>query len=701
MHALLGLLWLAPAAEEEAPWWIDTQLGRFADPRQTYDTQFDIALVMVIVLLAALAWRTLRNHPKLFEAIAPELNKKLEDRQVLSWANKVISGALVVIALCASINYFYGTRNNGVYVHRWDAFHTVIGVKYHAELGYFDLYKCAYAIDRAGPHHFRAVKKIRDLRTRKFVDRDEHIEGNDCEQRFTPERLEAFKHDLAEFGTWSSKSQWKILMKDKGFNGTPFYATVCKLLVNPMEVNLDSLKRLAKIDPFLMMIAFGVVGWAFGVRQAAITAIFFCVFFPNRFVHMGGSILRFDYVATLLIGFSALKKDKWGLAGAMFAWATMVRVFPAIFAVAVVLKIASDVFVTQKIRDEHWRFVGFYGGTLALCFMISLIGMDGGFENWRTWYQNMKIHNSTSAAFRVGFKHLFMLDGTMTGTNYGQKQANLNAHSGYYWTAVGCLLAPVLLAVRRLDTVSFTAIFGVLGFFLLAVATRYYLGVVAILFLIDRKLLSNRFMLIMGILLFGSAAFDFFYFKLNDSDALMYNIIIGVELTIVIAMLGSWLLFNPSLLDVGDDPRLPNHVPAQLGAVAAPVAPAPVALGVGKKKKKAKKKPAVEPEADAVDLAEDPELELETAPLHKRAFDPQAMTVPDGGVAAVLAAVGEGEDPGPGADAEPNEDEDTPQKLQRAASAAAAAAREISNDGELPAKPTAADATPEGDDAGS
>src|SRR5690606_7448683 len=178
----------------------------------------------------------------------------------------------------------------------------------------FDLYKCSYAIDREGPHHFRTVEDIRDLRTRKFVPRDVHIAGNDCKERFTPERLEEFKHDLDEFGTWSSKKEWRILFKDKGFNGTPFYATVCKPLIAMIDVNLDGLKRLAKIDPILMLIAFGVVGWAFGARQAAIMAIFFCVFFPNRFVHMGGSILRFDYVATLMIGLAALKKDKWGLA---------------------------------------------------------------------------------------------------------------------------------------------------------------------------------------------------------------------------------------------------------------------------------------------------------------------------------------------------------------------------------------------------
>lgn len=653
MHGLLGLLWLAP----KEPNFFDRRFGKFADPKQTYENQLDIAVLMVSLFLLALLWRGIRHRRLALEpggprktalqVLLPDLDKNLAKPVFSLWANRLINAALVVVAVLASVNYFYGTRNNGIYVHRWDAFHTVIGVKYFEELGYDDLYKCSYAIDREGPHHFRAVKDIRDLRTNNFVDRDEHIAGNDCKERFTPERLEQFRHDLDEFGTWSSKSQWRILMKDKGFNGTPFYATVCKLLVTPIDVNLESLKRLAVIDPVLMVIAFGVVGWAFGVRTAALVAILFCVFFPNRFTHMGGSILRFDYVATLLIGFSALKKDKWGLAGAMFAWATMVRVFPAIFAVGVGIKIASDVWIGGKLelRPEHKRFFYYFGGGVALLFLISLVGLHGGFENWRMWAEDMRVHNARSASFRVGFKHLFMLDGKLTSTNYNAKQANFVARESYYWVAVAVLFAPLLLAVRRLDTISFAAMFGVFGFFLLAVATRYYWGVVALMFLVDRQLLSNRYMLMLGAFLFAAAGFDFFYFRLHDSDPLMYNIIIGIELTAMIALVGSWLLFNPSLLDtpqMGDDPRLPSHVPARLGANTEPLALAPVPAK-GSKKKSSKKATADRPPGQK------PEAEIETqtdaTPLSAESakrllavigkdqapptYDPNAVTVSD------------------------------------------------------------------------
>jgi hypothetical protein len=521
-------------------------------------------------------------------------------------------------------------------------------VKYFEELGYDDLYKCSYAIDREGPHHFRAVKDIRDLRTNNFVDRDEHIAGNDCKERFTAERLEQFRHDLDEFGTWSSKSQWKILMKDKGFNGTPFYATVCKLLIAPMEVSIDGLKRLAVIDPVLMVIAFVVVGWAFGARTAALVAILFCVFFPNRFTHMGGSILRFDYIAALLVGFAALKKDKWGLAGAMFAWATMVRVFPAIFAVGVCLKIASDAFVGSRkleLRPEHLRFIGWYGGTLVVLFLFSLVGLHGGFENWQQWAYDMQVHNKRSASYRIGFKHLFMLDGQLTATDYNLKQANFVAHQNYYWVAVTVLLAPLLLAVRRLDTISFAAMFGVFGFFLLAIATRYYWGILALLFLVDRDLLSNRFMLLLGAFLFAATGFDFFYFELNDSDPLMYNIIIGIELTAMIMLVGSWLLFNPSLLDtpeMGEDPRLPTHVPAALGARALPVALAPVRSTKKKLSKKGGTPEAeIETQTDSVPLTQESAERLLAAIAREQAppvYDPHAVTLSDIELPPELAA---------------------------------------------------------------
>jgi hypothetical protein len=217
--------------------------------------------------------------------------------------------------------------------------------------------------------------------------------------------------------------------------------------------------------------------------------------------------------------------------------------------------------------------------------------MSGGFENWRTWYDNMQVHNKTSASYRVGFKHLFMFNGKLMSGKYAEKQELFVQRENYYWATVAILFAPVVASVRRLDTITFAAIFGVFGFFLLAIATRYYWGVVAIFFLVDRDLMKNRFMLMAGAGLFAFTAFDFFWFQLNDNNPFMYNVLIGAELAVIVGLVGSWLVMNPSLLDVGDDLRLPAVVPAAAGARAEAV-PLPTKKKKKKKKKKNKKKKA-------------------------------------------------------------------------------------------------------------
>ncbi len=583
MHALLGLLqgqlgFIGP----DGPNRIDRMLGSLADQSKVLDVRLNIALCMLGLFLAVLAWRSLRGDDK------PQLDEASAKR-----ANLAVTVALVITALASSINYFYAERNNGVWLHRWDAFHTVIGAKYFDELGYFDLYKCAYAVDRANKHYFRSVQTIRDLRTRDMVDRDEHIAGNDCAERFSPERLEEFRHDLERFGEFSNPSTWKKLFQDKGFNGTPFYTFVVKSLVSTVDVDLGPLRRLAYIDVVLMLFAFVAVGRAFGIRTAAIVAIFFCVNFPNRFEHMGGSILRFDYIAALLVGFSALKLGRWGLAGGLFAWATMVRMFPVIFVAAIGLKVAIDYRDTKQWRPEHLRFAAYFGGGCLLAFLISLVGVQGGLENYSTFAENMKIHTSTSAAYRIGFKHMFMLEGNLTSSegfvNYGAKERAYEAVSHWYLLGAAVLIAPVLASIRRLDTITFAVLFGVFAFFLATIATRYYYSVLCLLLLVDRDLLKDRYAAGIAGLLFAGSVINFAYWARNDWAAFMYNHLIGAELCMLIVVVGFWLLFNPSLLDLGADPRTPGIVRAGIGLQPQ------VLPSAGTKKGKKKKAKAAEP----------------------------------------------------------------------------------------------------------
>jgi hypothetical protein len=525
---------------------LDSLLGPFADPAQTNSVQYNVALLMSGLLLAVVILGTVVRSSFAGGKSAPHYLASLLRPRVRLWGKRTVGAVLLGIALLASCNYFYGTRNSPIPVHRWDLYHTVIGAKYLDELGYVDLYKCSIAIDREGPRHFRGTNKLRDLHTLKHVDTREHLRGNDCKERFTPERLKEFRADLDEVGSWSEGNFWKKLFADKGFNGTPFNAFVAKTLLGTVELNLDNMKILAAIDPVLMGLAFLVVGWAYGLTTATLAAIFFCVFFPNRFLHMGGSLLRFDHFAAMMMAFAFLKKKHWGLAGALLGWATLERVFPVLFFGGVCLKILSDVEASRKIEVKHKRFILAFGIVILSGFLISLVGSVGGFGSWESWAEDLRVHNQRSAGFRIGFRHLFMFDGKLGDFHYGHMQSNFELRRPYYVLSVVILLSPLLLAVRRLDVLSFAALFGVTTFFLLMVATRYYYGAIVMLFLVDRRILLHRFTLLMFAYLFGTTAFNYLYFGLNPHDALMYNYIIGLQLTVFVSVMGMWLFFNPS-----------------------------------------------------------------------------------------------------------------------------------------------------------
>lgn len=477
--------------------------------------------------------------------------------RVMDWARQkgsrrlrqLFQAVLLLGALISCVNYFYASHNDGVYVHRWDVYHTVIGAKYFDELGYGELYRCSLVADAEETQRFTHVKKLRNLHSRRHEPRKEHLQGNKCRDSFSEARWNEFKSDLKTFAPWMNRASWAKLFSDKGFNGTPFYTVLARALVAIQPLTHESLLRLSLIDPVLMVGAFAAVAWAYGANTAAIVAIFFCVFFPNRYEHMGGSILRFDYVAALIAGTACLKKERWGWAGALFAWATMVRVFPLVFAGAVVLKILVEVFETQKLSPQHRRFVISYGAGTLLMFVISLIALEGTFSNWLEWAEDMRIHNMKSAGFRVGFKHLFMFDGELGHTSFGKMQRLFEERQAYYWIGVACLMGPILLSIRRLDTPTFAVLLGVCAFFTLTVATRYYYGVVALLFMMDRRILQNRYMLIMGALLFAMNVFSFEYYGIKRNDAVLYNNVVSLQLTFVFTLIAIWLLMNPGLED--------------------------------------------------------------------------------------------------------------------------------------------------------
>ncbi|MGD8860808.1 MAG: hypothetical protein PVI30_12430 [Myxococcales bacterium] len=416
----------------------------------------------------------------------------------------VLTVVLTALVIFGGTTYFYSSRHAN-FLHKWDLFHTLTTVRFFDELQYTRLYECALVVDATESGHFNRIHRLRNLRTLRHERRARLLLNSDCEFRFTPERRAAFVRDLEWW--WKvrpSSRRWASLFRDKGYNGTPFYSAVVDAMVGDGPLDMDRLARLARLDVAMVCLALLFVAYAYGPFPAAFAALYFFVNFPARFVHMGGSILRFDYVAYLMVGVSLLQLKRYGWAGALFALSTMSRGFPVMFAGALGIKAALDTIENRGVAPRYLWFFGTFSVTALACFAFSL--SFAGLRGWEGFIDNIHTHTSISASFRVGFAHMFMLDGNLTGSDgfvgYFGKASHLSDRKPLYWAGVVVLLLPMGWIARRMRDVAVTTLLGLLMVFTLVVATRYYYAVFVLFFLAGYDLRRDGAYLVASVLAF-------------------------------------------------------------------------------------------------------------------------------------------------------------------------------------------------------
>lgn len=451
---------------------------------------------------------------------------------------------LLVCALGAAWANFYMARANGVWIHRWDLFHTAIGAKYFEELGYDHLYDCAYVLGRDDPGlRFDRVRKIRDLRTLEFVRTKAVLKHNDCAERFSPARAREFVSDLRAFAELGLGSRWHETFKDKGYNGTPFYTLLARAAFSGVRLEYPVMLALALIDVGLIALAFVVVWRTRGAVIALVALALLSVCYPARFVHMGGSFLRFDYVAALVIALCAFASARPMVAGLLIGYAAFVRAFPALFAGAMLLSFAATWYERRRLPVEALRFCQGLGLAVVLFGGATFVFGDG-VSDWRAWWHEVLEHTRRSAAFRIGFKHMFMLDGNLTSdegfVSYADKAAYFADRRVGYWLACAALGLPIAARVRRQDPVSFAALLGCTLFFLLLVATRYYYAVIVVVLLVDPRTIGLRAYAVMAGLLMLCSALTYAIAAYNSHAAFLNNTVVSSWLTVLTVLLAAW-----------------------------------------------------------------------------------------------------------------------------------------------------------------
>jgi hypothetical protein len=259
---------------------------------------------------------------------------------------RVAAFALLVAAAVAYPNFGVFHPGRG-HIHYWDVYHYFMGGKYLPELGYTHLYEATYVAGREMGALADATA-IRDLTTYDFRD-PRTLDAAAVRARFTPERWQAFKRDLAFIG--NHIREWPGPLLDRGYNDPPPRAQLLHLLVGPVRATLTSLTLLTAIDYALVVIALIVVWRTFGAVPAALAFAFFWLSFFARFDFIGGALLRWDWIVALLLAMAALARGRPVLAGLGFAYAALARIFPAVFLLPLAIKWAQARWRGERAHD--------------------------------------------------------------------------------------------------------------------------------------------------------------------------------------------------------------------------------------------------------------------------------------------------------------------------------------------------------------
>ncbi len=340
------------------------------------------------IALAA-AWLSVYEGKRLVE------NKRLAPKWV-----KAVAITLAVLGLGA---YFrFGDLGYSNYYHRWEFFHYYLGSKYDRELGYERLYLCSAVaqIDLGQGNEVRA-RKFRDLSEDVLAPTDAAIDHPEkCRDRFTPARWESFKQDVKFFRATSNLQYWNDMQKDHGYNPPPVWTVAGHALASLSPASDFYLKVLACIDPLFFVGIFWAIYWAFGYRVFAVAAVFWGCQLPAEYFWTGGAFMRQDWLFWLVLSACLTRKRYFALAGATFAYSTLLRVFPGILLAGWVVVAIAHFVKHKRLAPSHIKVMA--GGIAATVLLVSISIGVAGKEAYPEFYKHIQVHNHTPLTNNMG-----------------------------------------------------------------------------------------------------------------------------------------------------------------------------------------------------------------------------------------------------------------------------------------------------------
>jgi len=410
------------------------------------------------------------------------------------WYRRTAQAALSVLLLLSATNwlYLFGGVTRPDYPKVYDVYHYFLGPKYYDELGYFGLYECTVLAD-AETLRFIGEQPIRDLGAYRFVDTSKVRAQSRCKESFSPERWEEFKHDYEVIIGTAGRGAVRGMIRDYGYNGTPFQGLVAGALANAFSLDYRSMILSTLLDTLGVCAVLAGVTASFGWRLGSLVAIAFFTAFSDRFFYIGGSFFRYHWMILSGFGLLAMARRRYVTSGVCFALAAMLNVFPVLFLLGVGGKGALGLARTRKLAPEHARFTLASMATAAGSFALTFLHARG-LENWREFLGDMGQHSQLVTVSRIGFRYLLLFRGQFTpeAISNAARTAELKAIAPVLFglTAVG--LAVILLLLPRLSDLEATIMAGFGSFFLVFGTVEYYFGIYAYWLLLYARHQADR-----------------------------------------------------------------------------------------------------------------------------------------------------------------------------------------------------------------
>jgi len=426
----------------------------------------------------------------------------------------VMAAAAVVVYL--NFFSFHGART---FVQLHDVAHYYLGSKYYGELGYRGLYSAMLRAEAEVYDNRFKTLSARDLETYEEVHVAELLRRSDpVKAAFSAARWEDFKRDVAWLREALGPSYAAVLL-DHGFNPTPVWALVGGALARQVPAGSGrGIQALALVDVALLAGFFAAVAWAFGGRTLLVALTYFCVIFGANFNWTGGSFLRYLWLFGVGVGVCCLYRRRDAAAGALFALAAVLRVFPATFALPIVAKGLALAWRRRELPRRQAVFAASFVATAAVLVGATAL-LPRGFDHWREFRGQMELYVANISPNVVGLTQILAYQGGEREVTQGELDALKARRQRIHNRQLVLIFLPLLAVAARLSRFSTDLGTVALALPLLFVSVNlgsYYQVFLVVLVLWQRRSPRNL------ALIFAVEAASYALMLFEDREALLF-----------------------------------------------------------------------------------------------------------------------------------------------------------------------------------